>query len=88
MNEKNTKMAKDAHRFVDVVALRKLMIDKGFLTVTSLSDATGINRTTLGKILNGEQLPSSESMYRLAKALNIASEEAGNIFFAENLRSR
>lgn len=70
---------------IDTKEIKKLMIENGFETITSLSEATGVNRTTLGKILNGEQKPSSEAMYKIASALRITGEKAGKIFFAGNL---
>lgn len=74
-------------RKIDTMKIKKLMLENGFETNASLSDKTGINRVTLGKILKGEQLPSSESIYRIVEALHISASEAGNIFFADNLRS-
>ncbi len=67
---------------INAKELKKLMIENGFDTILSLAEETGVNRTTLGKILSGEQKPSSDAMYRIAAALKISGEQAGKIFFA------
>ena len=72
-------------RKTDVIALRKIMIDKGFRTVTGLSEAANVNRNTLGKILNGECQPSADVMNKLIKTLGIDPKEAGGIFFGNSL---
>lgn len=72
---------------VDTIKLKKKIIECGFDTNIRLSEATGINRTTLGHILSGKQLPSSSAMYKLAEVLLMSGTEAGDIFFANNLRS-
>ncbi len=70
----------------DTIALRKMMIEKGFVKTVDLAKASGIDRTTLGKILKGTAQPSSDAMYKLVAALDIPPQNAGNIFFARNLR--
>ena len=37
----------------DVVELRKIMAEKGINTIVGLSELTGVNRNTLGKVLDG-----------------------------------
>jgi transcriptional regulator with XRE-family HTH domain len=71
----------------DAIALKKIMIEKGFKTIGSLSEAAGINRNTLGKVLDGKTQPSAEVMNKLVEALNIPPETAGIIFFNKDLRS-
>ena len=73
-------------RTADVIAIKKIMIEKGFKTINSLATASGINRTTLGKVLDGKIQPSSDVMFKLVETLDIPAAEAGNIFFASNLR--
>jgi len=68
-------------------ALRKIMIDKGIKTVTKLAEMSGVNRNTLGKVLNGEIQPSADFMYKLVACLEISPEVAGNIFFNNDLRT-
>ncbi len=72
-------------RKTNVIALRKIMIDKGFKTISSLSDEANINRNTLGKVLNGECQPSADVMNKLIYTLGIEPEDAGEIFFGNNL---
>lgn len=71
----------------DVVALRKIMAEKGINTIIELSEKTGVNRNTLGKVLDGTIQPSSEVMDRLVFGLEIAPEKAGRVFFTMDLRS-
>ena len=71
---------------VNVAELKKAMIDSGFSKVKALSQATGIDRNTLGKILNEKAIPSSRAMYALVSTLNLSYEKAGEIFFSRNLR--
>ena len=72
-------------RRTDVIALKKLMVENGFNTVISLAAASGIDRNTLGRILNGEHQPSAEVMEKLIQSLNIEPQKAGEIFFKLNL---
>lgn len=77
---------KVSNRVTDVNAIKKAMIDKGFKTICSLAKASGVNRSTLGKILEGKEQPSSDVMFKLADTLDFSPHEAGAIFFAEDLR--
>lgn len=70
---------------VDVKELRKRMVDNNIITIEEFSKLTGINRSTLSDIINGRARPSSYSMERIAKALNLTPEEAGAIFFKNKL---
>jgi transcriptional regulator with XRE-family HTH domain len=74
-------------RATDTIAIKKLMIEKGYRTINSLAVQSGINRTTLGKVLDGKIQPSSDVMYKLVEALDIPAAEAGQIFFAIVLRN-
>ena len=75
-----------ARRLTDTVAIKKIMAEKGFKTISSLADQSGINRNTLGKVIDGKAQPSSDTMFRLVDTLGIPAAEAGKIFFAANLR--
>ncbi len=75
-----------ARRLTDTVAIKKIMAEKGFKTISSLADQSGINRNTLGKVIDGKAQPSSDTMFRLVDTLGIPAAEAGKIFFAVNLR--
>mgnify|MGYP000565248500 CR=1 FL=1 len=70
----------------DVIELRKIMAEKNIKTIVELSEKSGINRNTLGKILDGSIQPSSEVMDRLVFTLDIEPANAGKIFFVPDLR--
>lgn len=72
----------------DTIALRKIIIDRGIKTQVELSKCSGVDRNTLGKIINGKEQPSSTVMYKLAECLNMDSLQAGTIFLSENLRNK
>ena len=74
-------------RKTDVIELKKVMIEKGFKTNMSLADASGINRNTIGQLLNGEIQPSYDVMVRLVATLELSEHNAGRIFFAPYLRN-
>lgn len=69
----------------DIVAIRKLMAEKKINKICELSEATKVNRNTLGAILAGKIQPSSRIMERLVDVLDIPPEKAGEIFFKHNL---
>lgn len=71
----------------DTVELKKAMTDAGIKTNVELSSKSGIDRNTIGEVLNGKKKPSTEVMYKLVAALNLTPERAGQIFFASNLRT-
>ena len=70
---------------VDTIELRKRMIEKGFTTIDSLSDASGVNRVTIGDVVNGRSFPSSIVMSKIGTALDMAGPEMGAIFFKLDL---
>lgn len=70
---------------MDVKGLKKIMIEKELDSIGSLSDASGVDRNTLGGILSGKIQPSAAAMLKLAGALEMESETAGKIFFAQKL---
>ena len=70
---------------VDTKELRKAMIDAGINTTSELSEKSGVNRNTLGDILNEKIFPSSDVMSRIAEALKLSGEDAGRIFFSRKL---
>ncbi len=76
---------KVVQRSTDIIALKKIMIEKGYKTVTSLANSSNINRVTLGKVLDGKSQPSAEVMLKLVNTLGISASQAGEIFFADNL---
>ena len=68
---------------LDIIELKKTMIEKGFGTATALADAANIERNTVSTILNGKRQPSLNVMYAIAEALDLNSKKAGEIFFAK-----
>lgn len=70
---------------VDTAELRKAMVDAGFDTIESLSEASGVNRTTVANVVKGRTYPSSMVMEKLKIALKLSGEHAGAIFFKEIL---
>ena len=70
---------------VDTIALRKIMLDKQINTISALSHRSGVGRDTLGRILNGEIVPSTKIMYQIAGALEMTANQAGECFFAQKL---
>ena len=77
-----------SNRRADTVAIRKLMVEKGYKTIKQLSEDADISRVTLGKILDGKVQPSAEVMSKLVDTLRIPPSEAGQIFFAINLPNK
>lgn len=71
----------------DVIRLKKLMVDKGLEKIVDLSDASGVDRNTLSKVISGEIQPSSAVMDKLVAALEMEPKIAGEIFFTHNLRN-
>ena len=71
----------------DVIALKKLMVENNINSISELANRTGINRNTLGQVLNEEIQPTTYVMDKLVHVLNIKQEEAGKIFFSNNLRN-
>lgn len=71
----------------DIIELKKLMVENGLDKIIDLSEASGIDRNTLSKVVGGDIQPSSLVMDKLVSTLNIEPEIAGKIFFTQNLRS-
>jgi len=70
----------------DIVELKKVLAEEGINSNVELSKRSGIDRNTLGDILNGKRKPSTDVMYKLVSTLHLTSERAGVIFFKPNLR--
>ena len=71
----------------DTIELKKAMVEAGLDKLTELSSASGIDRNTLSKVVNGGLQPSSNVMNKLVITLNLSPERAGSIFFNQNLRN-
>lgn len=72
---------------VDVVELKKIMVEQNLEKIIDLSSASTVDRNTLSKILNGDIKPSTTVIEKLMSALHIPPERAGTIFFSINLRN-
>lgn len=66
---------------VDTAELKKAMINAGINTAVELSEKSGVNRNTVGGILNGDIRPSSAVIEKIAKALSLDGNDIGRIFF-------
>ena len=67
---------------VDVQELRKAMIDADINTIIALSEASGVDRNTIGAILNKGASPSASVIEKIASALSLSGEAIGRIFFS------
>lgn len=65
---------------INCVALRTKMAMRGINTIKELSEKSGVGRDTLSKVLNGKIKPSTRIIEKLITTLEIAPDEAGNIF--------
>lgn len=68
---------------VDIIALKKIMVEKNLDKISTLSRKANINRNILGNILNGKSMPTANTMYKLVETLEISPEKAGAIFLAK-----
>lgn len=71
---------------VDTTALRMLMVEKGYHTISALAKDANISRNTLGKVLDGSARPSADVMEKIAATLEMAPETCGRVFFVPDLR--
>lgn len=72
---------------VDIIELKKTMVEQNLDKIIDLSNASTVDRNTLSKILNGNVKPSTTVIEKLMSALHIPPERAGKIFFSQNLRN-
>ena len=70
---------------VDTQELRKAMIVANLPTVISLAEASGVDRNTIGSILNEKTKPSASVIEKISAALSLNGERIGRIFFNSNL---
>lgn len=70
---------------VDTTELKKAMINAGISTVVELSERSGVNRNTVGGILNGDIRPSSAVIEKIARTLSLDGNDIGRIFFKPQL---
>lgn len=65
--------------------LRGLIAEKGF-NYASLARDCGATRDSISNLMRGVRLPSYRLMKGIAKSLEMTPEQAGQIFFATDLR--
>ena len=70
---------------VDAQELRKAMIDANLPTIVSLAEASGVDRNTIGSILNENSKPSASVIEKIAAALSLDGDRIGRIFFSSEL---
>lgn len=66
---------------VDIIELKKAMVEAGFTNNLALAKAANISRNTLTRILKGQTKPSLDAMYAIAEVLKLKPQKAGEIFF-------
>lgn len=71
---------------VDTIALKKMMIEKGFDSNTAFALALGYDRNIVGHVVSGKKRPSVGLMDRMVSVLGMDAKTAGAVFFAANLR--
>lgn len=71
---------------VNIIELKKIMVEQGMEKIIDLSKASTIDRNTLSKVLSGDIKPSTTAIEKLMDTLKISPERAGVIFFTPNLR--
>lgn len=70
---------------VNIVELKKIMVEQNLDKIIELSAASGVNRNTLSQILNDSVRPSTPVIERLILVLHIPPERVGPIFFSPDL---
>lgn len=73
---------------VDVVELKKIMVEQKLDKIIDLSAASTVDRNTLSKVINGDIKPSTSVIEKLMSALHIPPEKAGAIFLAKTYEIR
>ncbi|WP_330584984.1 helix-turn-helix domain-containing protein [Parablautia muri] len=72
---------------VDIVELKKIMVEQKLDKIVDLSAASTVDRNTLSRVINGDIKPSTTVIEKLMSTLHIPPERAGTIFFSPNLRN-
>ena len=69
---------------VDLEKLKETISESG-MTVTAISEKSGILRATLYNRLDGVGEFTASEIYRLGKAMRLTRDELDEIFFAEKV---
>lgn len=72
---------------VNIKELRKAMIDADLDTADKLAKASGVNRNTIGDVISGRAVPSTDVIMKVAQTLGFTSERLGTVFFDTQLTS-
>lgn len=72
---------------VDIIELKKIMVEQNLDKIIDLSAASTVDRNTLSKVLNEDAKPSTTVIEKLMSALHIPPERAGAIFFSLDLQN-
>lgn len=73
---------------VDVVELKKIMVEQHLDKIVDLSAASTVDRNTLSKVISGDIKPSTTVIEKLMSALHIPPERAGTIFLVKTYEIR
>ena len=68
---------------VNTTALRHKMVEKGIRTNKELANRTGVNENTIGPVLSSKARPSTNTIDKIAKTLELTPEEIGRIFYSQ-----
>lgn len=68
----------------NIIELKKIMVENQLDQIGLLAEATGISRSTIGKVVSGSIQPSSDVIDVLIQALKLTPAQAGEIFFCNN----
>lgn len=71
---------------VDTIALKVVMIQAGYNTIKSFANACEVSDHTVSAILNGAN-PAYSVMCKMISTLKLGAEQAGKIFFNDNLHA-
>ncbi len=67
---------------IDIEALKELIAKQGY-NVISLSAKSGVDKSTISRLLNEKNSCSVSTAQKIAIALKMTPRVAGNIFFSE-----
>lgn len=67
--------------------LKGKMAENGY-NIGTLAEAIGVDRDTIGNVLNGRSKPSYPVMNGIFFTLNLTPEEATSIFFSQELTQK
>lgn len=69
----------------NTIELKKRMVECKLDLIRDLSKATGLSRPTVSNVVRGTTQPSTDVIDMFMQVLNLTPEEAGIIFFANDL---